>query len=559
MILWIILLALTGVTLVWVGWPLLRPNHSVTGREAYDATVYIDQLGELERDQARGLIDESQAEAARTEIERRLLAVSRAEKISAPPRVQKHWGLAIGLLLALPLVSIPLYVDLGSPGLPNQPFAERAPVTTAPSGIVAQARARLEAAERRTTETPDDPKVWFDLGRLRLVSGEVDSAVTALARALELGNGRPDIASAYGEALSRQADGQVTPESRRAFETALAGNNSDPRALYFLALADYQAGREEDALEAWSALGRSAPIDAPWLPAVQARIAETARELGEDPRDWLPPQAAAAAAAARGPSSDDVAAAQQMTPEERQDMIRGMVANLAARLEDEPNDVEGWRRLARSREVLGDTEGSAQAYDKALVLEPDHPETLLRGALTAAERGDDAVARTRFVRLQKLVPPDSEVHRMVSEAISRIDQPGAAAAPVPGPSADDVAAAQQMTPGDRQDMIRGMVANLAARLEDEPNDVEGWRRLAHSLDVLGDTAGSAQAYDKALVLEPDHPETLLRSARTAAKNGNDALARTRFVRLQKLVPPDSEVHRMVSEAISRIDQADGSR
>ena len=105
-------------------------------------------------------------------------------------------------------------------------------------------------------------------------------------------------------------------------------------------------------------------------------------------------------------------------------MIRGMVENLAARLEDKPDDVEGWRQLARSRTVLGDHTAAASAYDRALALQPDDRETLLRGALASAEAEDNETALARFIRLRKLVPPDSEVHRMVSEAIDRLQAVG---------------------------------------------------------------------------------------------------------------------------------------
>lgn len=434
MTLWIILAAITVLALIWMGWPLLRPQPNAAERGAFDEAVYLDQLEELEKDLGRGLVDESQAEAARTEIERRLLAASRSIPTSPPSPLRRHLTLAIVLLVLVPAIALPLYNHLGSPGLPDQPFAERAPVAPAPNGIVAQARERLEEAERRTVATPDDPGVWFDFGRLQLVSGDSDGAVASLARALELGDNRADIASAYGEAVTRQADGAVTAEARQAFVTALNGNPDDPRAQYFLALAEYQEGREENALRAWSALANAAPANAPWLPAVEARIRETSADLGEDPANWLPArptQTPTGPFAGRGPTGDDVAAAQDMTPEERQEMIRGMVEGLAARLEDEPDDVEGWRQLARSRSVLGDPEGAAAAYDNALELAPDHPETLLRGALAAAEAGDTATARQRFVRLRTLVPADSEVFRMVSQAIERLDAANGTDTPKP--------------------------------------------------------------------------------------------------------------------------------
>lgn len=422
MTLWIALAALVVITVIWIGWPMLRPPRTGETRDAYDTAVYLDQLEELDRDRARGLIDDTQAESARIEIERRLLQASRADRSGTAPKVRRQLGLAVALLIFVPLLSIPLYLDIGSPDLPDLPFATR----TAPEGpenpIVAQARERLDAAEARTEATPDDPDVWADLGRFRLVTGDAEGAVTALARALALDPARGDIASAYGEALSRQADGRVTAEARRAFGTALSRNPDDPRARYFLALGDYQEGREQSALEAWAALARSAPRDAPWLPAVLARIDETARDLGEIPEDWLP---AFVTERPAGPSGADIQAAQDMSPEERQEMIRGMVAGLAARLEESPDDVEGWRRLARSQEVLGEPEAAARAYDRALSLDPDDPETLLRGALAAAEISDNTTARTRFATLLELVPPDSEVYRMVNEAITRLDAVGA--------------------------------------------------------------------------------------------------------------------------------------
>jgi len=427
MMLWFVLVALTGITLIWIGWPLLRPESVPDGRDAYDAAVYLDQLEELEKDLARGLVDASQAEAARTEIERRLLAASRGTDAATAPRVRRHLTMAILLLLAVPLVSLPLYMNQGSPDLPNMPFAERTPVAPEVNGMVAQARARLEEAERRANAAPDDPDVWFDLGRFQLVSRDINGAVEALGRARGLAPDRADIASAYGEAVTRQADGAVTAEARQAFNFALAGNPSDPRSRYFLALAEYQEGREENALRAWSALASTAPPDAPWYPAVEARILETASDLGEDPAKWLPRRNAEVAAgpfAGRGPTGDDIAAAQEMSPEDRHNMIRGMVENLAARLEDKPDDVEGWRQLARSRTVLGDHTAAASAYDRALALQPDDRETLLRGALASAEAEDNETALARFIRLRKLVPPDSEVHRMVSEAIDRLQAVG---------------------------------------------------------------------------------------------------------------------------------------
>ncbi len=417
MTLWIILAALSLALVLWIAWPLVRPRPTDATRAEYDAAVYYDQFQELERDQARGLIDATQAEGARAEIEQRLLAAGRAAGMTNRPRVRQHVLIAVALAIVLPLATVLLYLDLGSPGLPNQPFAEREQEPAVPDAIVAEAQARLQEAEARTKATPDNEQAWFDLGRLRLVAGDIEAATDALSRARELEPNRPDIASAHGEALARAADGLVTPAARQAFMAALAGNSADPRARYFLALGEYQLGREQDALEAWSSLAGDAPADAPWLPTVRARIIDTARELGHDPDDWLPQEPAVA----RGPSEADIAAAQDLSDDDRQAMIRGMVDNLAARLETEPEDLGGWRMLARSWETLGEPGKAARAYARALEIEPDHPETLLRAAVTSAQSGDTVRARAIFSRLSDIIPPDTEAHRMISEAIARID------------------------------------------------------------------------------------------------------------------------------------------
>lgn len=418
---WIILAALSVVLVLWIAWPLIRPRADHVTRAEYDAVIYYDQLQELDRDRASGLIDDTQADAARAEIERRLLAAGRAAGLTRTPRVQRHGLIAIALAIVLPLASVPLYLDLGAPGLPNQPFAERDAAPAVPDAVVEEARARLAQAEARTREAPDDAQAWFDLGRLRLVAGDVDGAVANLDRARALDGTRHEIASAHGEALARAADGLVTPAARAAFEAALAGDEGDPRARYFLALGDYQSGREQDALEAWSSLAGDAPPDAPWLPTVRARVTDTARELGYDPADWLPREPAIARVPTRGPSAADIAAAQDLSDGERRDMIQGMVDSLAARLETEPDDLAGWRMLARSWEMLGDPDKAATAYARALELEPDHPETLLRAAVTSAQSGDTPGAREKFERLRAMIPADTEAHRMVSEAIARLD------------------------------------------------------------------------------------------------------------------------------------------
>ncbi|MCZ6454526.1 MAG: c-type cytochrome biogenesis protein CcmI, partial [Alphaproteobacteria bacterium] len=196
MTLWIIFAVLLAAVLVAVLWPLLRPRAVPANRADYDIEVYLDQLRELERDASRELIDEVQAAAAKLEIERRLLAASRTADSAAggdTSAVRRPMA-AAAIAVAIAVATLALYVNLGSPGLPNQPFAQRAPEPSESPQIV-EARSRLAAVEGRLSAELENPDVWRDLGRLRLVVGDGTGAVEALAQAMTLSGGRADIAS----------------------------------------------------------------------------------------------------------------------------------------------------------------------------------------------------------------------------------------------------------------------------------------------------------------------------------------------------------------------------
>jgi cytochrome c-type biogenesis protein CcmH len=190
--------------------------------------------------------------------------------------------------------------------------------------------------------------------------------VDAYRHAADLSGHRADIMGDWGEAQVLAAEGRVTPAAREAFEAALADKENAPRSRYYLALAKMQQGDPKSALQAWVDLAADAPADAEWLPLVRQRIIEAAAKLGVDPStlktsSGMPSQAAVAATAqATGNAS----------PEDRRAMIEGMVGKLAARLEQQPDDVEGWARLGRSYMVLKEPAKAREAYARALQLKP---------------------------------------------------------------------------------------------------------------------------------------------------------------------------------------------
>jgi cytochrome c-type biogenesis protein CcmH len=359
--LWIAAAALTVATLGLLLAPVLRNRKPPPARAEYDLAVFRDQLAEVDRDRERGLLDAEQAEAARIEVERRMLAAA-DEKPPSPAEPRQRLGGLVFAALAVVLVpagAFGLYLALGTPGIPDQPWAARDTTGPAPAGP-----ASMEAAVAKLTErlqaNPDDADGWILLGRSYVTLKRYPEAAEALRRALALNRSDPGLAAAYGEVLVAAAGGQVTPDARQAFQSALDAAPDDPKARYYLALHLAQQGDLNGAMRGWADLAEISPPDAPWLPIVRQQIARAAAELGIDPPSGE--------AAPPGPSRADMDAAAGMSAEERGQMIRSMVERLAARLEDEPDDRDGWLRLARAYEVLGEPDKARDARARAEAL-----------------------------------------------------------------------------------------------------------------------------------------------------------------------------------------------
>ena len=365
MTLWFVLALMTAAAVLAVLWPLARRDRKL--RSGSDLAVYRDQLDEIGRDRAAGLIAEGEAEAAQTEVARRLLAAADAEAAApgAPaPAVatRRRRAVAIIALVLLPLGAASLYLALGSPSLPGQPLAARSgPQDQSIERMIAQIEQHLE-------RNPNDGRGWEVIAPVYLRLGRYDDAVRARRNALRLNGETAERVSGVGEALVAAASGVVTAEAKAAFERAVALDGEHVKARFFLGLAAEQDGRPADAAAAWRALVATAPADAPWAEFVRAEIArvEGARVEG-------------------GPTDEQIAAASDLSAEQRTAMIRGMVDRLAERLRHDGSDLEGWLRLVRSYMVLGDRDKArAAASDarRALAGEPDklrRVEELMKG------------------------------------------------------------------------------------------------------------------------------------------------------------------------------------
>lgn len=371
MLFWIIAGALTVVVCLACVWPLLRREVAPAAhRTEHDMVVYRAQLDELEADVRRGVIAAPEAAIARAEIGRRLLkAAGAGTERQAPQRRPRSAPLAAMLMIAIPAAALAGYLSFGSPDAGDMPLAAR---EAAPDG--GDVAALVAMAEARLAANPNEGQGWDALAPIYLRNGEATKAVNAYRRAIDLLGLNPARLSGFGEAQVMASEGRVTAQAAEAFRAALA---LDPQVLlprFFLALQLMQQARFAEAADAWQALLNDSPADAPWRSFAEPALAEARARSGGN----------------AAPPPDDAAAIAALPPEEQRQRIEGMVAGLAARLEDTPGDVEGWKRLIRSYAILGDEERAGAAVLAAgRAFEPGTPErsdiTALAGELGLAD------------------------------------------------------------------------------------------------------------------------------------------------------------------------------
>jgi cytochrome c-type biogenesis protein CcmH len=248
---------------------------------------------------------------------------------------------------------------------------------------------------------------------------------------------------------------------------------------------------------------------------------------------------------------DPVRAATHAQAEARAREMAVLVDKLAKRLEQEPDNLQGWLILAQSYTAMQRNAEAADAYrhayelsgkdatyaadygealvaaaeatvtpeakalfEQASTADPSEPRARFYLGLAKAQAGQarEAIAMWRSLEIDS--PADAQWLPAVREMIRSVaadagidseSVPATSRAPIakaPDPSAEDAAAAQSMTPDQQQQMIRDMVGGLAQRLESNPNDLEGWKRLGRSYVVLNEPDRAKQAYGRAVTLAP---------------------------------------------------------
>jgi cytochrome c-type biogenesis protein CcmH len=269
MLFWLLFALMTGAAILAVLWPLGRARVPfATAREA-DLAVYRDQLAEIERDRASGLLPEGEAEAARLEVSRRVLAVGDHETAApAAGALARRRLVAVLALAGIPLIAIGIYGALGSPGVPDAPLQARLqkPLEQQDVGILI---ARIEA---HLAQNPDDPRGWGLLAPIYLRLGRGEDAARAREQLLRLLGSNAEREADLGEAIVVAANGIVNAEARAAFERSRSLDAANGKARFFLGLAAEQDGNRSEAASIWRELAEQAAPGDPWRIAAARRL-----------------------------------------------------------------------------------------------------------------------------------------------------------------------------------------------------------------------------------------------------------------------------------------------
>lgn len=385
--LWIASALMTVAVLAVMVLPLLRGRKAsdAPDRAAFDLTVYKDQLAEVDSDMERGILSDDQALAARTEIERRMLAAA-SEDAEEDAAAKTHdnpsdrfatKALAVVVLVTVPLGAFGLYMSLGEPTLRDFPLAERtqqggtqhAGRSQPADTRAAQMNALIDQAKTALDKNPQDTRSWSMLGQIYQMQGQLPEAIDAFENLVKYSDNHPEALIALAETHFMN-DGEVVSEvARDLFAQAKIQAPANPITYYYLALYHQGKANFQGAVNEYAGLLSVSPSNAEWVADIEDRMQIAAAEGGlEVPVvEMLAPIEKAPEAV--GPTAEQVQQAQEMNADDQQAMIRSMVERLAGKLQDNPDDLAGWKRLAQAYAVLGNKEGLAEAQAQIKRLE----------------------------------------------------------------------------------------------------------------------------------------------------------------------------------------------
>ncbi len=373
MIFWIVCAVMTVAVTVLMVTPLLRPQD--VGDDNPDIAIYRAQLAEIDRDLERDLLAPDEAERARAEVARRLLAANKAAKAPDAAGTPTRWLSAV-IGVAMLGLGFGTYWAIGAPGYPDLPLQARLAASeemrlNRPSQDALEAvapapppvdvpddyREAIDQLRIIAPNRPDDLEAWSRLAFHEVELRNYAGAADAQAQVVAIKGDGAEVAD-----LQRLLDlkvvaagGLVSPEAEEVIGQVFEKDEQNIAARYYLGALYNQTDRPDLALRLWRDIIETGDPNNFHIASARSQVSDAAFRAGVE---YAVPEA-------RGPSFEQMDAAQDMSAEDRQAMIGGMVSGLASRLANEGGPAQDWARLIRAYGVLGDQEAARMVWTEA--------------------------------------------------------------------------------------------------------------------------------------------------------------------------------------------------
>lgn len=269
-------LLLVGIAFLVV--PLIRtPRGTDPGGGDEVATLYRQQLSELERDRQIGLLSTDQYEPAVAELKRRMLADVRSRAAGKPESGAAgrlpRWALPAVLGAAMPVAAVSLYLQLGAPQAVEPPAT--------PAQFTAEdVEAMVERLAARMKETPEDLRGWTMLGRSYFMLGRYAESAGAYERALALSPNDLDLLTSLAAATRAANPGDSGQRVAELAARALAIDPDHPAALAFAGIAAYDRGEYRAAIARWERLQGLLPPDSDLARTIRDQLSDARSKAG---------------------------------------------------------------------------------------------------------------------------------------------------------------------------------------------------------------------------------------------------------------------------------------
>ncbi len=283
---WVYAALLTAVALAILLTPLARGRNragTAVSRESSNLTVFRDQLAELDADLAAGTIGREQWEAARGDLQRGLLEDVGAPAVNAAAPAKRSKAAAISIGIAVPLVSILLYLGLGNPqglDLAKQAGTQGAPHQLTPEQI----ESMVTRLAKRLESNPDDGEGWFMLARTYGALGRYAEAANAYAKAEALFPQDAQLLADYADTLAMAQGQSLQGKPEALVQRALQADGNNLKALALAGTVEFERHDFAKAVEYWRRMLALLPPDSEMVDSVRASIKEAQDKQGGAPR-----------------------------------------------------------------------------------------------------------------------------------------------------------------------------------------------------------------------------------------------------------------------------------